>query len=73
MRRSTMLLTVRVLRLFAANLKFYEHSLSNCCLRQHRSRSAADAGTRRVAHTGPALKNEMMLPAVLDPWAGHAR
>jgi electron transfer flavoprotein beta subunit len=24
------------------------------------------------APTGPALKNEMMLPAVLDPWAGHA-
>ncbi|HVN22254.1 MAG TPA: hypothetical protein VMU05_25935 [Dongiaceae bacterium] len=24
------------------------------------------------AATGPALKNEMMLPAVLDPWAGHA-
>ena len=22
--------------------------------------------------TGPSLKNEMMLPAVLDPWAGHA-
>ena len=22
--------------------------------------------------TGPALKNEAMLPAVLDPWAGHA-
>lgn len=22
--------------------------------------------------TGPALKNEMMLPAVLDPWSGHA-
>jgi len=22
--------------------------------------------------TGPALKNEMMLPTVLDPWAGHA-
>jgi len=22
--------------------------------------------------TGPALKSEMMLPAVLDPWAGHA-
>lgn len=22
--------------------------------------------------TGPTLKNEMMLPAVLDPWAGHA-
>ena len=22
--------------------------------------------------TGPALKNEMMLPAVLDPWATHA-
>ena len=21
---------------------------------------------------GPALKSEMMLPAVLDPWAGHA-
>src|SRR3989338_1170878 len=21
---------------------------------------------------GPALKNEMMLPAVLDPWAGHS-
>jgi electron transfer flavoprotein beta subunit len=21
---------------------------------------------------GPALKNEMMLPAVLDPWAGYA-
>src|ERR1700674_3129075 len=21
---------------------------------------------------GPALKNEMMLPAVLDPWVGHA-
>ncbi len=21
---------------------------------------------------GPSLKNEMMLPAVLDPWAGHA-
>jgi electron transfer flavoprotein beta subunit len=25
-----------------------------------------------AAPTGPALKNEMMLPAVLDPWAGHA-
>jgi electron transfer flavoprotein beta subunit len=24
------------------------------------------------AMTGPALKNEMMLPAVLDPWASHA-
>jgi len=22
--------------------------------------------------SGPALKNEMMLPSVLDPWAGHA-
>jgi electron transfer flavoprotein beta subunit len=22
--------------------------------------------------TGPALKNEMMLPSVLDPWAGHS-
>lgn len=22
--------------------------------------------------TGPALKNELMLPSVLDPWAGHA-
>ena len=22
--------------------------------------------------TGPTLKNELMLPAVLDPWAGHA-
>ena len=22
--------------------------------------------------TGPALKNEMMMPAVLDPWAGEA-
>jgi electron transfer flavoprotein beta subunit len=22
--------------------------------------------------TGPALKNEMLLPAILDPWAGHA-
>src|SRR3989442_820708 len=22
--------------------------------------------------TGPSIKNEMMLPAVLDPWAGHA-
>src|ERR1035438_1629773 len=22
--------------------------------------------------TGPALKNELMLPAVLDPWASHA-
>lgn len=22
--------------------------------------------------TGPGLKNEMMLPAVLDPWAAHA-
>ena len=21
---------------------------------------------------GPSLKNEMLLPAVLDPWAGHA-
>ena len=21
---------------------------------------------------GPSLKNEMMLPTVLDPWAGHA-
>ena len=21
---------------------------------------------------GPALKNEMMLPSVLDPWAAHA-
>src|SRR5580765_4109355 len=25
-----------------------------------------------VSPTGPSLKNEMMLPAVLDPWAGHA-
>jgi electron transfer flavoprotein beta subunit len=25
-----------------------------------------------TSSTGPALKNEMMLPAVLDPWAGHA-
>src|SRR6476660_4047963 len=25
-----------------------------------------------TAPTGPGLKNEMMLPAVLDPWAGHA-
>lgn len=25
-----------------------------------------------TAATGPALKNEMMLPAVLDPWAAHA-
>lgn len=25
-----------------------------------------------VSPTGPGLKNEMMLPAVLDPWAGHA-
>lgn len=24
------------------------------------------------AASGPALKNEMMLPSVLDPWAGHA-
>ncbi len=25
-----------------------------------------------VGSSGPALKNEMMLPAVLDPWAAHA-
>jgi electron transfer flavoprotein beta subunit len=25
-----------------------------------------------MAPQGPSLKNEMMLPAVLDPWAGHA-
>ena len=25
-----------------------------------------------VTPAGPALKNELMLPAVLDPWAGHA-
>ena len=25
-----------------------------------------------IGASGPALKNEMMLPAVLDPWAGHA-
>lgn len=25
-----------------------------------------------VGAQGPVLKNEMMLPAVLDPWAGHA-
>jgi electron transfer flavoprotein beta subunit len=25
-----------------------------------------------AAPTGPGLKNETMLPAVLDPWAGHA-
>jgi len=25
-----------------------------------------------VSPSGPSLKNEMMLPAVLDPWAGHA-
>ena len=25
-----------------------------------------------MAATGPSLKNEMMLPAVIDPWAGHA-
>jgi hypothetical protein len=32
---------------FAANLKFYEHSLSICRLRQHCSRS--DAGVCQVA------------------------
>ena len=25
-----------------------------------------------IGPAGPSLKNEMMLPAVLDPWAGHA-
>ena len=25
-----------------------------------------------VLPAGPSLKNEMMLPAILDPWAGHA-
>ena len=25
-----------------------------------------------ITPSGPALKNEIMLPAVLDPWAGHA-
>jgi electron transfer flavoprotein beta subunit len=25
-----------------------------------------------LGSTGPSLKNELMLPAVLDPWAGHA-
>jgi len=25
-----------------------------------------------MSPTGPTLKNEMLLPAVLDPWAGHA-
>ncbi len=25
-----------------------------------------------IGAAGPALKNELMLPAVLDPWAGHA-
>ena len=25
-----------------------------------------------VTPAGPALKNELMLPAILDPWAGHA-
>src|SRR5271157_1204011 len=25
-----------------------------------------------MSAAGPALKNEMMLPAILDPWAGHA-
>jgi electron transfer flavoprotein beta subunit len=25
-----------------------------------------------ITPAGPALKNELMLPAVLDPWAGHA-
>jgi len=25
-----------------------------------------------TAPAGPGLKNEMMLPAVIDPWAGHA-
>lgn len=25
-----------------------------------------------IGQTGPGLKNEMMLPAVLDPWASHA-
>jgi electron transfer flavoprotein beta subunit len=25
-----------------------------------------------VSSTGPALKNELILPSVLDPWAGHA-
>lgn len=25
-----------------------------------------------ISPAGPAIKNEMMLPAVLDPWAGHA-
>ena len=26
----------------------------------------------QMGPTGPVLQNEMMLPAVLDPWAGHA-
>ena len=25
-----------------------------------------------IGPAGPSLKNEMMLPAILDPWAGHA-
>jgi hypothetical protein len=44
---------------------------SNRGLRKHRARSAADAGAGD-GPGGPALKNEMMLPAVLDPWAAHA-
>ena len=57
---------------FARNLDEDEHSFSNCGLRQCRARSVADPGTRDRGPTGPSLKNEMMLPAILDPWAAHA-
>jgi hypothetical protein len=65
---------------FRGRLKFYEHSLSNCRLRQHRSRSAADAGThpqicdlRLPNYDLKKWKNEMKLPAVLNSLAGHNR
>ena len=49
----------------------HEHSLSNCRLRQHRAGPAPNPRADDRPN-GPALEDETMLAAVLDPWAGHA-
>ncbi len=41
-------------------------------LREHRPRPPADPRAGGHGASGPGLKNELMLPHVLDPWAGHA-
>lgn len=49
----------------------HEQRLSHCSLRRGRPRPTANPRTDHHSH-GPCPENEMMLPAILDPWAAHA-